>query len=377
MGEYTKVWKPGQTKETPEERQRRIDTNYQMLALPYEAKVNVARVRIRDWVETCELAGMNYAVSVGGLDSITLLALCRDQLGHCDGISVSSLEDKSIQAVHKEMGVIVIKPLKNKKQVIEEYGYPIISKLMSAKISRLQTPGDESPIIKAYMTGEEGAWGHYKTNEKFKIPDKYLELFGGLYQHFRPDLICKTAPFKVSDECCFWMKEEPARRYQQEHKIWPFLGLMQSEGGRRRYSLMAHGCNYVGENTARSCPFNFFNRQDLLQLALDLKVHVPEIYGHIERDRDGTLRTTGAKRTGCSMCAYGVEREPRPNRYDRLFDRNPKEWAYWMYDMGFGEVLDYIGVGWRQEDRPDKWTKNQLSLFDMEDLKWTDTSRSE
>lgn len=361
----TKIWKEGQHRETAEERELRISTNYQMLALPYEAKVNLARNRIRDWAETCELYGKSYAVSVGGLDSITLLALCRDQLGEsCRGISVSSLEDKSIQNVHKEMGVIEIKPLKSKKQVIDEYGYPIISKLMSAKISRLQTPNDTSPIIKAYMTGEEGAWGHYKTNPKFKIPDKWLELFGGLYQEFRPDLECKTAPFKVSDQCCFWLKEEPARRYQEEHNIWPFLGLMQSEGGRRRYSLMAHGCNYVGETTARSCPFNFFNRQDLLQLALDLKIHVPEIYGEIVRDKNGKLRTTKAQRTGCSMCAYGIEREKRPHRYDRLFDRNPAEWKYWMFTMGFGAVLDYIGVEWRQETRPDILEKGQLSFFD-------------
>lgn len=64
------------------------------------------------------------------------------------------------------------------------------------------------------------------------------------------------------------------------------------------------------------------------------------------------------------MCAYGIEREPRPHRYDRLYDRNPKEWEYWMYDMGFGEVLDYIGVEWRPESRPDYYTRNQISLFD-------------
>ena len=33
--------------------------------------------------------------------------------------------------------------------------------------------------------------------------------------------------------------------------------------------------------TIRSAPFAIFNRQDLLQLALDLKVPVPEIYGSI------------------------------------------------------------------------------------------------
>ena len=147
-----KIWQPGQKKETEQEKAVRMQHNAQMLALPYEAKVALAESRVRDWQTTCGQFGKNYAVSVGGLDSITLLAFCRDVLGDCDGISVSILEDKSIQAVHKEMGVIPIKPLKSKVQVLKEYGYPIISKQTSAKISRLQTPGDTSPIIKAYMT---------------------------------------------------------------------------------------------------------------------------------------------------------------------------------------------------------------------------------
>ena len=347
-----KIWQPGQKRETPEQKAERRQLNAQRMALPYEAKVALAESRIWDWKMTCEQFGKNYAVSVGGLDSITLLAFVRKVLGEeVPGISISSLEDKSIQAVHKEMGIVAIPPLKSKVQVIREYGYPIISKQISAKISRLQVPGDTSPIIKAYMTGEEGAWGGYKTNMRFKIPDKWVRLFGGLYAEFRLDLNCKVAPFKVSDQCCYWLKEEPMRRYQEANEIWPFLGLMQSEGGRRGYSLRAHGCNYVGENTARSCPFNYFSRQDILQLVLDLGVHVPEIYGEIVKDPDGTLRTTKAQRTGCSMCGYGIHMDGRPHHFDLLYESNPKEWHFWMYDMGWGEVLDYIGVGWRPEPK--------------------------
>ena len=46
------------------------------------------------------------------------------------------------------------------------------------------------------------------------------------------------------------------------------------------------------------------------------------------------------------MCAFGVQLEKRPNRFDRLYMRNRKEWDYYMFTMGFGKVLDYIGVGW-------------------------------
>lgn len=368
-----KEWKEGQRKETKEEKEARLSANAQYMALPYDAKVALAKNRIWEWKDACWRNDKDYAVSVGGLDSITLLALCREELGECDGISVSCLEDKSIQAVHKEMGVISIKPMKTKVQVLQEYGFPVVSKLAAAKIARLQTPGDTSPIIKAYMTGDMGAWGGYGHNERFKLPDKWVERFGGLYKEFRPDLDCKCAPFKVSDQCCYWLKELPVQTYQQEHNIWPFLGLMQCEGGRRQYSLRMHGCNYIGENTARSCPFNYFSRQDLLQLALDLHVHVPEIYGEIVRDPDGTLRTTKAQRTGCSMCGFGIHLDGRPHHFDLLREKNPKEWDFWMRrcctdpetgeKYGWGRVLDWIGVEWENQ-----WDTDCVGQIEMEGL---------
>lgn len=369
-----KVWKEGQTKETEEEKRLRLAYNEQYMALPYEAKVNLARDRIYEWANECTKNDKSYAVSVGGLDSITLLALCRDELGECDGISVSVLEDKSVQRVHREMGVIPIKPLKSKAKILQEYGFPVVSKLAAAKIARLQVPGDDSPIIKAYMTGELGAWGGFGHNDRFKLPDKWVELFGGLYRHFRPDLDCKCAPFKVSDQCCYWLKELPMQQYQEQHSIWPFLGLMQSEGGRRQYSLRMHGCNYIGKDTARSCPLNYFYRQDLLHLALDLHVHVPEVYGEIVRDPDGTLRTTKAQRTGCSMCGFGIHLDGRPHHFDLLREQNPEEWEYWMYRCctdpetgeayGWGRVLSYIGVGWENDPYTD--CVGQMSMFEEE-----------
>ena len=86
---------------------------------------------------------------------------------------------------------------------------------------------------------------------------------------------------------------------------------------------------------------------------------IPEIYGTIERDKDGTLRTTKAQRTGCSMCGFGIHMEKRPHRFDMLYQSNPKEWDYLMFhlckdengnDYGWAKVLDYIGVGWRPGD---------------------------
>lgn len=76
-----------------------------------------------------------------------------------------------------------------------------------------------------------------------------------------------------------------------------------------------------------------------------------------------------AQRTGCSMCGFGVHMEKRPHRFDLLWQRNPKEWDFWMNhvdrlpdgsDYGWGHVLDYIGVEWRD---PERQFAQQLELF--------------
>lgn len=159
----------------------------------------------------------------------------------------------------------------------------------------------------------------------------------------------RTAPFKVSPDCCYYMKEKPADDFAKKNGLYPYIGLMASEGGQREKALIKNGCNYYGKTVTRSCPFAIFNRQDILQLALDLEAPVPEIYGEIVRDPDGTLRTTKAQRTGCTMCGFGIHIEKRPHRFDRLRETNYKEWRFWMYDMGWGQVLDYIGVKWENE----------------------------
>ena len=192
------------------------------------------------------------------------------------------------------------------------------------------------------------------------------------YENENEGVDYKTAPFKVSNKCCQYLKEEPCDKWAKEHHSAPFLGLMASEGGQREEALVDHGCNYFGKTVIRSAPFAPFLRQDLLQLALDLNVPVPEIYGKIERKPDGTLYTTEAQRTGCSMCGFGIHMEKRPHRFDKLRERNEKEWEFWMYKCctdsetgekyGWGKVLDYIGVEW--EDRYVDWEKRQMSIED-------------
>lgn len=233
-----------------------------------------------------------------------------------------------------------------------------------------------------------------------------LNLFGG-YENENEGVNYNKPGFKVSNDCCYYLKEKPCNDWAKEHNSHAYLGMMSSEGGQREEALVEHGCNYYGKTTIRSAPFAIFLRQDILKLALEmnqwylehidifeqlymqqpysrnkegkiipyepLKTIIPEIYGVIEKEPDGTLRTTKAQRTGCSMCGFGIHLEKRPHRFDRLREENPKEWEFWMYKCckdkatgekyGWGKVLDYIGVEW--EDIPAK----QMTIEDFKNVK--------
>lgn len=317
----------------------------------YEMKVNHAINIARSFYDKIigEYRGECH-VSVGGLDSITLLLFIRKYVDKdIKAVSVSSLEDKSIQAIHKQLGIEVIKPYKSKVQVIRELGYPIISKSKAAKIEALQNPtGRNGTVRNAIMTGDCGEQGGYRKGTRMRLPQKWLDLFGGS-ENDKYGTNYKSAPFKVSNKCCYYLKEKPIQDWAKKNHSYPYLGLMASEGGQRELALMHSGCNYYGKTTIRSCPFAIFERQDILQLAIDLDVPVPEAYGVIAKADDGTLYTTRAQRTGCSMCGFGIHIEKRPHRFDRLRQDNEKEWRFWMYEMGWGAVLDYIGVKWENE----------------------------
>ena len=327
---------------------------------PYEFKVRYAELRAWEFYEECGRRDLNTHVSVGGLDSITLLVFLRHIGIDVPAVSVSALEDRSIQAVHKALGVEALKPLRSKAAVIKEFGFPVLSKEIAGKIMLLQNPSEKNKTVRhAIITGETGAYGGNRTGTRMQLPGKWLRLFGGADAEGAA-LGYQAAPFKVSDRCCYYLKEKPCDIWAKEHNSVPYLGLMASEGGRREKALMMHGCNYFGESTIRSAPFAIFDRQDVLRLAVELDVPVPEIYGRIVREPSGLLRTTKAQRTGCSMCGFGIHLDKRPHTFDLLYDRNPQEWDFWMNKVGWGEVLDYIGVEWRQDGR-------QTTLFDVVD----------
>lgn len=371
---------------------QKIATFMQKEKQPYEFKRKYAQIRAEEFRRECDKRWLNCHVSVGGLDSIILYIFLKKVCNiDVPGVSASYLEDKSIQRVHRAIGIINVPPLKredgtywSKPKVIQEFGFPVISKEVAAKIELLQNPSEKNKTVRhAIITGETGEYGGWQKDSRMKLNHRWLKLFGG-YENKNEGCDFQKPDFLVSSKCCYYLKEKNCDDWGKEHNSVPYLGLMASEGGRRAKSLRMNGCNYFGASTIRSAPFAIFHRQDILTLALEMdeqwrngwkeEFHkqllregritknfvmpdslIPEIYGAIEKKPDGTLYTTKAQRTGCSMCGFGIHMEKRPHRFDLLYESNPKEWDYLMFhmckdadgnDYGWAKVLEYIGVGW-------------------------------
>lgn len=366
----------------------------ELQALSYEDKIKRQTEKAYEFYEEMQKRGCEAHVSVGGLDSITLFIWLHSIGIHVPAISVSAVEDKGNQRVHKALGIELVKSYKTKVEVLNECGFPVISKRIAGKIDLLQNPTEDNKTVRhAIITGECGEQGHFAKNSRMKLPQKWLKLFGG-YENENEGVNYQKPDFKVSNDCCYWLKEKPCDDWAKAHNSYPYLGMMASEGGQREEALVEHGCNYYGATVTRSAPFAIFMRNDILRLALEmddwyhshldlfaelyyqqpysrdkdgnvipyepLETIIPSAYGEIRQHENGDYYTTRAQRTGCSMCGFGIHIEDRPHRFDRLREDNPGEWEFYMKrcvtdpitgeKYGWGKVLDYIGVGW--EDVP-------------------------
>ena len=100
---------------------------------PLSVKVQLTKQRIREWVHKYGEDGVYVSFS-GGKDSTVLLHLVREMYGDViPGVFVDTgLEYPEIREFVRTFDNIVwLKPKKNFRKIIEDYGYPFISKEVS------------------------------------------------------------------------------------------------------------------------------------------------------------------------------------------------------------------------------------------------------
>lgn len=281
----------------------------QRQALPLEAKIEMSKLRIKEWYE--HFNGNVYIAFSGGLDSTVVLDLVRSMYPETKAMFCDTgLEFPEIREFVKTFdNVDWIKPTMQFPEVIAKYGYPVISKEQAQFIEDYRhTKSEKMKKLRWYGKDDKRNNG--------RIADRYRYLI--------------NAPFEISDRCCYYLKKTPAKKYEKLTAKKPILGLLADESRLRETDYLRHGCNSF--DTGASRPIAFWKRDDVWEYLKQKDLPYCNVYDK------------GYTRTGCIFCMFGVHLEKEPNRFQILKKTHPVQYKYCMEKLGIKKVLDYMGV---------------------------------
>lgn len=304
------------------ELQRNCQNNAELLkarqGYSLNGKIYLSEQRVHETVERYGTNGVYVAFS-GGKDSTVLLDLVRRLYPTVPAVFCDTgLEYPEVRGFVKAVeNVTWIRPKKSFKRVIEDYGYPIVSKRVAQMVHEINTTKSEK-LLKRRLTGVKPDGTYHPAT---KIPEKWKTLCK-----------CEGCPFSVSASCCDVMKKRPSKAYEKQTGRVAIVGTMATESFQRQQSYLQHGCNAFNAKRPTSRPLMVWEDADVWEYLRTYEVPYSPLY-----DR-------GYSRTGCAFCAFGVHMEKGENRFQRMKKTHPKLWNYCMATLGMREVLEYIGV---------------------------------
>lgn len=304
-----------------------------MQAWPLERKIQVTQTRILEWV--LKYKNMVFVSFSGGKDSTVLLDLARRVYADMPAVFVDTgLEYPELREfVKTKENVEWLRPKHPFFEIIEKYGYPVISKEVSNVIYGARR-GQEHRIRRL-----NGKALDKNGNPSIFNCEKYKYLL--------------DAPFPISDKCCYHMKKAPVKKYERQTGRKSIIGIMACESKLRLQSCLNSGCNAFDSERPVSKPLSFWTEQDILRYLQITGIPYAPIYGNIVevKIKNGTkLITTGVERSGCMFCLYGIQNDGIPNRLQKMQLTHPKQYDYCINKLGCGAVCDFIGVPYKNEE---------------------------
>lgn len=376
-----------------------ISDLYQMQSMPLNIKVRMTQNRIRGWVDEYGEDGVYVSFS-GGKDSTVLLDIVRKMYPGIVAVFVDTgLEYPEIRDFVKTFdNVEWLKPKKTFRQVIEEYGYPFISKEVSERVygarryleklreresyevmpysphtaDLMGIDRRENPNNQEYLNLKKGNIPRY--DPEIKSWWRYVSMTGEINQiygkksqyDYSKYLFMVNAPFETSNKCCSVMKKTPVHSYAHKTGRHPITAQMASESRVRTQQWLKNGCNGFDMKEPISNPMSFWTEQDVLLYIKENNLPICSVYGEIVEVEDKEVsikdqdvlelfdidrtyyRTTGCQRTGCMFCGYGCHlEEPGEGRFLKMKETHPKQYDYIMRPkekggLNYKEVIDWI-----------------------------------
>lgn len=294
----------------------------QMQSLPLEAKIQKSKQRIIEWYE--KYNGEVYVSFSGGKDSTVLLDLVRSIYPEVSAVYIDTgLEYPEIREIVKcTENVTWLRPKMNFKEVLDKYGFPVISKEVALKVKEARS----KPNGYASQSFDRNSAKNIKQKQKYSFA-KYKCLL--------------EAPFLISNKCCDVMKKQPVYKYEKQSGRRVILGTMAVESVARNSQYLKYGCNFFEGKRPVSAPLSFWTDQDILQYIGEYNLPLASVYGQII-EKEGKLELTGVTRTGCMFCMFGCHLE-EVTRFQRMKETHPKLYEYCIYKLGLKVPLDWIG----------------------------------
>lgn len=281
------------------------------------------------------LNGRVYISFSGGKDSTVLLWLARKIYPDIKAVFcntgneypdiVKFVRDKK----NKGENIDIIYPELKPKEVIEKYGFPLISKEKAQKVYYCKMKPN-SNVAKIALESES-RYTRLPLCYRYMIDEKYL----------------------VSSFCCDILKKHPLHEYGLKNRMSPIVGTMACESRIRELSYRKTLCNTFNERDKRkqkSRPLSIWLEKDMIDCISKNNIPISNIYNK------------GADRTGCMFCLFGAQFKD-DNRLKLVYELHPKWYQTFM---------DYTnnGVTYREAARKFLQTHNiylpdeqPLSLF--------------
>lgn len=169
-----------------------------------------------------------------------------------------------------------------------------------------------------------------------------------LAQQWMPLLDIKRATgenIRFSEKCCNVLKKEPISRLNYPNIM---TGEQAVESRDRENAWLKTGCNFrFPDGSVRSKPLGSVSLDAILwaikQREIPLCSDYGEVVEYIDCDKK-CYRCTGAQRTGCALCGFGIKFDPE--RFVRLQQTEPAKVAFAFKPiaqggLGYKEVCEY------------------------------------
>lgn len=281
---------------------RMIQELHERQAWTLDQKIDHSLGVIDQFISHCGGKDKVYISFSGGKDSTVLLHLARRVFGadlKAVFCNTGNEFPDIVKFVRSTPNVNIIYPKYKPREVLEKYGFPVVSKEASHNIHQLKYTQSEN-LRNTRLYGKPRTDGKGVVG---KISDKWQFLAKKQYD--------------CSELCCHYLKKEPFYRYEKETNTNGILGVMAEESKMRTSAWLNYSCNEFDNKRILSKPLSIWTDKDIWEYIKKYNVPISEIYHK------------GAKRTGCMFCGFGVQ-FPNDNRLEMLNTLYPKFYAMAM-----------------------------------------------